>query len=76
MVYIYVCKRFKNSMEMVTGRDGEWVNNVLQFYCKHLKLTAKLERAEINPKKGRNILVCWPHLFGDFHNSLIFYCIG
>ena len=57
MVYIYVCKRFKNSMEMVTGRDGEWVNNVLQFYCKHLKLTAKLERAEINPKKGRNSLI-------------------
>ena len=41
MVYIYVCKRFKNTMEMVSGRDGEWVNNVLQFYCKHGKLTAK-----------------------------------
>ena len=58
MVYIYVCKRFKNTMEMVSGRDGEWVNNVLQFYCKHGKLTAKLERAEINPKKRSAAAAC------------------
>ena len=57
MVYIYVCKRFKNTMEMVAGKDGKWVDDVLQFYCKHGKLTAKLERAEINPKKGRSILI-------------------
>ena len=49
MVYIYVCKRFKNTMEMVAGKDGKWVDDVLQFYCKHGKMTAKLERAEINP---------------------------
>ena len=41
MVYIYVCKRFKNTMEMVAGKDGKWVDDVLQFYCKHGKLTAK-----------------------------------
>jgi len=51
MVYIYVCKRFKCTMDLVSGRDGDWVNNVLQTYCKHTRLNAKLERAEINPKK-------------------------
>nr|XP_040564965.1 uncharacterized protein LOC121114914 [Lepeophtheirus salmonis] len=51
MVYIYVCKRFKVLMDMVSGRDGEWVNKVLDFYCKHHKINGKLERAEINPKK-------------------------
>ncbi len=55
MVYIYVCKRFKNTMEMVSGRDGEWVNNVLQFYCKHGRINGKLERAEINPKKRTTV---------------------
>ena len=57
MVYIYVCKRFKNTMEMVSGKDGEWVNNVLQYYSKHGRMTAKLERAEINPKK-RSAATC------------------
>ncbi len=55
MVYIYVCKRFKVTMEMVSGRDGDWVNNLLQFYCKHARICGKLERAEINPKKRTNI---------------------
>ena len=36
---------------MLGGRDGDWVNNLLQTYCKHARIVAKLERAEINPKK-------------------------
>lgn len=51
MVYIYACKRFKVTMDMIQGREGEWVNNLLATYCKHARLSAKLERAEINPKK-------------------------
>ena len=51
MVYIYVCKRFRVTMDMVSGRDGDWVNHLLQSYCKHARINAKLERAEINPKK-------------------------
>ena len=51
MVYIYVCKKFKVTCEMLGGRDGDWVNNLLQTYCKHARIVAKLERAEINPKK-------------------------
>ncbi len=51
MVYIYVCKKFRVTMDMVSGRDGDWVNNLLQCYCKHTRLHAILERAEINPKK-------------------------
>ena len=51
MVYIYVCKRFRSTMDMVSGRDGDWVNHLLQSYCKHARINAKLERAEINPKK-------------------------
>ena len=51
MVYIYVCKRFKVTMDMLSGKEGDWVNNLLQFYCKHRRKIAKLERAEINPKK-------------------------
>ena len=54
MVYIYVCKRFKVTMEMVSGKDGDWVNNLLQCYCKHSRINGKLERAEINPKKRNN----------------------
>ena len=34
MVYIYVCKKFKVTCEMIGGRDGDWVNNLLQTYCK------------------------------------------
>ena len=30
MVYIYVCKKFKVTCEMIGGRDGDWVNNLLQ----------------------------------------------
>ena len=51
MVYIYVCKRFKVTMDMIHGRDGDWVTNLLATYCKHARLQANLERAEINPKK-------------------------
>ncbi len=51
MVYIYVCKRFRVSMDMISGRDNDWVNNLLQSYCKHARINGKLERAEINPKK-------------------------
>ena len=46
MVYIYVCKRFRVTMDMISGRDGDWVNNLLQFYCKHSRITGKLERAD------------------------------
>ena len=55
MVYIYVCKKFKVTTEMVSGRDGDWVNNLLQYYCKHARIVAKLERAEINPKKRSSV---------------------
>ena len=51
MVYIYVCKRFRVSMDIIQGRDGDWVNNLLNNYCKHARIHAILERAEINPKK-------------------------
>lgn len=51
MVYIYACKRFKVTMDMIQGRDGDWVSNLLATYCKHARLHAILERAEINPKK-------------------------
>ena len=51
MVYIYVCKRFRVSMDIIQGRDGDWVNNLLNTYCKHARIHAILERAEINPKK-------------------------
>ena len=51
MVYIYVCKRFRVSMDFVSGRDQDWVNNLLASYCKHARINGKLERAEINPKK-------------------------
>mgnify|MGYP001255055652 CR=1 FL=1 len=51
MVYIYACKRFKVTMEIAPGREGDWVSNVLATYCKQKRLHASLERAEINPKK-------------------------
>ena len=39
-------------MDMLQGRDGDWVSNLLATYCKHARLHgAILERAEINPKK-------------------------
>ena len=41
-------------MEMVSGKEGEWVNNLLQYHCKHNRVVAKLERAEVNPKKRMN----------------------
>lgn len=42
-------------MEMTGGKDSDWVNNLLQFYCKHSRITAILERAEINPKKRTTV---------------------
>jgi hypothetical protein len=55
MVYVYVCKRFKVTMEMVSGKDSEWILNLVKFYLKHRrKEMQKLERAEVNPKKRMN----------------------
>jgi hypothetical protein len=55
MVYVYVCKRFKVTMEMVSGKDSEWILNLVKFYLKHRrKEMQKLERAEVNPKKRTN----------------------
>jgi len=52
MVYVYVCKKFKESMDMVSGKDSEWILNVLKFYLKHRrKEMQKLERAEVSMKK-------------------------
>ena len=52
MVYVYVCKRFKVTMEMVSGKDSEWILNLVKFYLKHRrKEMQKLERAEVNPKR-------------------------
>ena len=51
MVHIYACKRFKVTMEIIQGREGDWVNNLLANYCKLKRIHAILERAEINPKK-------------------------
>lgn len=49
---MYVCKRFKVTMEMVSGKDSEWILNLVKFYLKHRrKEMQKLERAEVNPKK-------------------------
>lgn len=71
MVYIYVCKRFKVTMEMVSGRDGDWVNNLLQFYCKHTRLQAILERAEINPMK-RMTTNCYDSSSDVFKINLVY----
>jgi hypothetical protein len=39
-------------MDMVSGKDSEWILNLVKFYLKHRrKEMQKLERAEINPKK-------------------------
>ena len=38
-------------MDMVSGREGDWVDAVMKTHCKKHKINAKLERAEINPKK-------------------------
>ena len=55
MVYVYVCKRFKVSMEMVSGKDSEWILNLVKYYLKHRrKEMQKLERAEVNPKRRVN----------------------
>jgi len=55
MVYVYVCKRFKVTMEMVSGKDSEWILNLVKFYLKHRrKEMQKLERAEVNPKRRVN----------------------
>lgn len=55
MVYVYVCKRFKVTMELVSGKDSEWILNLVKFYLKHRrKEMQKLERAEVNPKKRYN----------------------
>eukprot|EP00092_Neocalanus_flemingeri_P002597 GFUD01002784.1.p1 GENE.GFUD01002784.1~~GFUD01002784.1.p1 ORF type:complete len:650 (+),score=141.30 GFUD01002784.1:424-2373(+) len=55
MVYVYVCKRFKVTMDMVSGKDSEWILNLVKFYLKHRrKEMQKLERAEVNPKKRLN----------------------
>jgi len=52
MVYVYVCKRFKVTMDLVSGKDSEWILNLVKFYLKHKrKEMQKLERAEVNPKK-------------------------
>jgi len=52
MVYVYVCKRFKVTMDLVSGKDSEWILNLVKFYLKHQrKEMQKLERAEVNPKK-------------------------
>ena len=34
MVYVYVCKRFKVTMDMVSGKDSEWILNLVKFYLK------------------------------------------
>jgi len=52
MVYVYVCKRFKVTMDMVSGKDSEWILNLVKTYLKNRrKEMQKLERAEVNPKK-------------------------
>ena len=38
-------------MDMVSSKEGDWVNLLLKHYCKHARIQAVLERAEINPKK-------------------------
>ena len=30
MVYIYVCKRFKVTMDMVSSKEGDWVSQILK----------------------------------------------
>jgi hypothetical protein len=37
MVYIYICKRFKVTMEMISSKEGDWINNLLQSFCKHAR---------------------------------------
>jgi len=57
MVYVYVCKRFKVTMDMVSGKDSEWILNLVKFYLKNRrKEMQKLERAEVNPKK--RVTIC------------------
>ncbi len=52
MVYVYVCKKFKESMDLVSGKDSEWILHVLKFFLKHRrKEMQKLERAEVSMKK-------------------------
>ena len=56
MVYVYVCKRFKVTMDMVSGKDSEWILSVVKFYLKHRrKEMQKLERAEVNMKKRTHV---------------------
>ena len=57
MVYVYVCKRFKVTMDMVSGKDSEWILNLVKHYLKNQrKEMQKLERAEVNPKK--RVTIC------------------
>lgn len=57
MVYVYVCKRFKVTMDMVSGKDSEWILSLVKHYLKNRrKEMQKLERAEVNPKK--RVTIC------------------
>ena len=80
MVYIYVCKKFKVTCEMIGGRDGDWVNNLLQTYCKVRRILFNMRnpkrlKSERGAAKYKNI---W--LLGNglcFENKLqkeTFYC--
>lgn len=57
MVYVYVCKRFKVVMDMVSGKDSEWILTLVKHYITNRrKEMQKLERAEVNPKK--RVTIC------------------
>ena len=74
MVYVYVCKRFKVTMDMVSGKDSEWILNLVKFYLKNRrKEMQKLERAEVNPKK--RVTICSYDSSSDVFKVLQLYLL-
>ena len=55
MVYIYVCKRFKVTMDMVSSKEGDWVSQILKG---NIDFTPRLTSKYLETLKYLNYLVC------------------
>ena len=73
MVYIYVCKKFKVTCEMIGRRDGDWVNNLLQTYCKVRRiLFNRRNQPQIKWNKTCNTIF-WHKIFQTLCHDFVLY---
>ena len=55
MVYIYVCKRFKVTMDMVSSKEGDWVSQILKG---NIDFTPRLTSKYLKTLKCLTYTVC------------------